>query len=369
MGRDLNVEDRIGWLPGGLDMSDPAVPRLTQLSHGAGCGCKLPAADLSRVLQLLPKVTDPAVLVGHEWADDACVYRLNDEQAVVQTLDFFTPIVDDPYTFGSIAAANAISDIYAMGARPIFALNIVAFPMGTLGAEVLNAILRGGADKAREAGIFVIGGHSIDDAEPKYGMCVTGLVRPDRIMANNGAKVGDRLVLTKPLGVGVLATAVKRGLRTEAEIDHAIRCMAALNRPGAAAMEEVSASASTDITGFGLCGHLRGMAVASGVGMRLRFGALPVLAGVTELIEQDCAPGGSWRNREHYGQWVDFAPEITEAEQLLCCDAQTSGGLVVSVPRAKSDALVASLERHGALAAAVIGEVVAEHPGRLFVTR
>lgn len=350
-------------------MTEAVKPRLTQLSHGAGCGCKLPAADLAEVLRGLPRVTDPAVLVGHEWADDACVYRLNDEQAIVQTLDFFTPIVDDPYTFGSIAAANAISDIYAMGGRPLFALNIVAFPMAALGGEVLNAILRGGADKAREAGISVVGGHSIDDAEPKYGMCVTGLVHPRRITANARAKVGDQLVLTKPLGVGIQTTAVKRGLRTEAEIDAAIRCMASLNRPGGAAMDEVGADAATDITGFGLCGHLRGMAAASNVGMRIRIGMLPVLPGTAELLAQRCYPGGTRKNWQHYRQWTDFAPEVTEDEQLLVCDAQTSGGLVICVPPERCQAMVASLGRHGALAAAVIGEVVAEHPGRVSVRR
>jgi selenide,water dikinase len=309
------------------------------------------------------------VLVGHEWADDACVYKLNDEQAVVQTLDFFTPIVDDPYLFGSIAAANAISDIYAMGAKPLFALNIVGYPMATLGPEILGRILKGGSDKAAEAGIFVVGGHSIDDAEPKYGMCVTGLVHPGRIMHNAGAKAGDRLVLTKPLGVGVLTTAVKRGKRTEAQIDAAIGCMAALNRPGGEAMAEVGASTATDITGFGLCGHLRELAVASNVGIAIHVNALPVLPEVMGLITEGCFPGGTRKNWLYYKQWIDFAPDITEPEQLLCCDAQTSGGLVISVPAAKADALVASLKKHNALAAAVIGDVVAEHPGRIRVAR
>lgn len=309
------------------------------------------------------------MLVGTEWIDDACVYKLNDEQAVVQTLDFFTPVVDDPYLFGQIAAANAISDIYAMGAKPLFALNIVGFPMAVLGPEVLGQILKGGSDKAAEAGIFVVGGHSIDDAEPKYGMCVTGVVHPRKIMANNGAKPGDKLVLTKPLGVGVQSTAVKRGLRTEAQIDAAIKCMAALNRPGGEAIDEIGASAATDITGFGLCGHLRGMAAASSVGVKLSVGALPVLPGTLELIAQGCYPGGTRKNWLYYKQWIDFAPGIAEPEQLLVCDAQTSGGLCISVPATKADALVASLKKHKALAAAVIGEVVSEHPGRVAVGR
>lgn len=322
-----------------------------------------------QVLKGLPKVTDANVLVGTDWADDACVYRINDEQAIVQTLDFFTPIVDDPYTFGQIAAANAISDIYAMGAKPLFALNIVAFPLAQLGHTVLAQILKGGSDKAREAGIFVTGGHSIDDAEPKYGMCVTGIVHPDKIMSNAGAKVGDKLVLTKPLGVGVLTTAVKRQLRTEAQIDAAIHCMAAINKPGGEAIDEVGASAATDITGFGLIGHLRGIAAASNVGVKLRFGALPILPGVMDLISQGCFPGGTKKNWLHYGQWVDYAPELSQHEQTLVCDAQTSGGMLISVPAARCDALVASLKRHNALASAVVGDVVADHPGRIAVER
>lgn len=314
-------------------------------------------------------MTDPSVLVGTDWADDACVYRINDEQAIVQTLDFFTPIVDDPYTFGQIAAANAISDIYAMGAKPLFALNIVAFPLAQLGHDVLAQILKGGSDKVRECGIFVTGGHSIDDAEPKYGMCVTGIVHPDKIMSNAGAKVGDKLVLTKPLGVGVLTTAVKRQLRTEAQIAQAINCMASVNRPGGAAIDEVGASAATDITGFGLAGHLRGIAAASNVGVKLRFSDLPILPEVMDLIAAGCFPGGTKKNWLYYQQWLDFAPDITQHEQLLVCDAQTSGGMLISVPAAKCDALVASLRKHNALASSVVGEVVADHPGRIAVLR
>ena len=256
-----------------------------------------------------------------------------------------------------------------MGARPIFALNIVGFPLAALGHDVLAQILKGGADKAAEAGIFVTGGHSIDDAEPKYGMCVTGLVHPDRIMANQGAKPGDKLVLTKPLGVGVLTTAVKKQLRTEAQIAPAIQSMSAINRPGGEAILEVGASSATDVTGYGLAGHLREVAGASNVGMKLRLSTLPVLPEVMDLLAQKCFPGGTKKNWLYFKQFLDFAPDITEDEQLLVCDAQTSGGMVISVPAAKCDALVASLKKHGALAHAVIGEVVAEHPGRIQVTR
>jgi len=314
-------------------------------------------------------VTDPNVLVGHEWADDACVYKLRPDLAVVQTLDFFTPIVDDPYLFGQIAAANAVSDIYAMGASPIFALNIVGYPMATLGHEILARILQGGSDKCAQAGIFVVGGHSIDDAEPKYGMAVTGVVHPDKIMSNAGAKVGDKIVLTKPLGTGVQTTAVKRGLRTEAQIEQAITTMAALNKPGGDAIAEVGASAATDITGFGLIGHLRGMAAASNAGAVLHVDALPAIAGTLDLIAQGCYPGGTRKNSLYYAQWTDFDPAITEHEKLLVNDAQTSGGMAICVPAGNADALVASLQRHGALAASVIGEFRAERPGRVQVAR
>ena len=322
-----------------------------------------------QVLNKLPKVTDKNVLVGTEGIDDAAVYKINDEQAVVETLDFFTPIVDDPYLFGQISAANSISDIYAMGAKPLFALNIVAYPMQSLGPEILAQILKGGSDKAAEANIFVVGGHSIDDAEPKYGMCVTGIVHPKKIMANSGAKPGDVIILTKPLGVGILTTAVKRGKRTEAQIGAAIQSMAALNRPGGEAIDEVGAHAATDITGFGLIGHLCGMAGSSKVGIELNYSALPVLPEVIDLIKEGVVPGGTKKNLAFYGERVDFDPALTDAEKTLCADAQTSGGLAIVLPAEKADACVASLKKHKALAYAVIGKVVADHPGRLKVRR
>lgn len=322
-----------------------------------------------QVLNKLPKVTDKNVLVGTDGIDDAAVYRINATQAIVQTLDFFTPIVDDPTLFGEISAANSISDIYAMGARPLFALNIVAYPMATLGPEILAQILLGGSKKAGEAGIFVVGGHSIDDAEPKYGMSVTGIVHPDKIMANSGAKPGDVLILTKPLGVGILTTSVKRGLRTEAQIDAAIHSMASLNRPGAEAIEEVGANSATDITGFGLVGHLCGMAGSSKVGIELKFGALPVLPEAMDFIRQGVVPGGTKKNHKFYAPRVEYDAALGEPEQLLCSDAQTSGGMVISTPAAKADAMVAALKRHKALTAVVIGRVVGDHPGKLRVSR
>jgi len=322
-----------------------------------------------QVLNKLPKITDKNVLVGTDGIDDAAVYKVNDTQAIVQTLDFFTPIVDDPMLFGEISAANSISDIYAMGAKPLFALNIVAYPMATLGPEILAQILLGGSKKAAEAGIFVVGGHSIDDAEPKYGMSVTGIVHPDKIMANSSAKPGDVLILTKPLGVGILTTSVKRGLRTEAQIEAAIHSMASLNRPGAEAIDEVGANSATDVTGFGLVGHLCGMAASSKVGIELNFSALPVLPEAMDFIRQGVVPGGTKKNHKFYAPRVEYDAALGEPEQLLCCDAQTSGGMVISTPAAKADAMVAALKKHKALCASVIGKVVGDHPGTLRISR
>jgi selenide,water dikinase len=307
----------------------------------------------------MPLIGDPAVLVGHATSDDAAVYRLSDDQALVATVDYFTPIVDDGYDFGQIAAANALSDVYAMGARPIFALAITGFPRDQLGSGVLERILRGGADKAAEAGIAVVGGHSIDDAEPKYGLAVTGLVHPDRIVRNVGASVGDRLFLTKPLGAGIVSTAVKRGLADEALVARAVAVMATLNRAAAEAMTSVGPSAGTDVTGFGLLGHLSEMTRGSGVAARVRAGAVPVQAGVYELAAQDVVPGGTKRNHAGLAGIVRWATEVDLASQMVLADAQTSGGLLIAVPAERAGAMRAALERAGTPAAAEIGEIVA----------
>ena len=298
------------------------------------------------------------MLVGHATSDDAAVYRLSDEQALVATVDYFTPIVDDPYDFGRIAAANALSDVYAMGARPLYALAICGFPRDQLGTGVLERILRGGVDKAAEAGIPVVGGHSIDDAEPKYGLAVTGIVNPDRIVRNVGARVGDRLFLTKPLGAGIVSTAIKRGLAESSVVRRAVEVMATLNRDASEAMLAVGPSAATDVTGFGLLGHLREMTSGSGVAARLRAGAVPVQDGVRELAEQDVVPGGTKRNHAGLEGVVRWAPEIDQAEQLVLADAQTSGGLLIAVPAERAEALRGALERAGTPSAAEIGQIV-----------
>jgi selenide,water dikinase len=311
-----------------------AALRLTTLSHGAGCACKLPAAEIHALLAELPRPDDPNVLVGSDTADDAAVYRLSDSLAVVTTADFFTPIVDDPYDFGRIAATNALSDVYAMGGVPVTALNLVAFPLADLGGDVLREILRGGSDVAASAGVAVVGGHSIDDPEPKYGMAVTGTVHPDRVLRNSSASPGDALWLTKPVGGGLATTALKRGLADERLIEETIEVMTTLNRDAASAAVAAGASAMTDVTGFGLLGHLHELAAASGVAAEVDADAVPAIAGVMELLDLEEPPiaGGTRRNREWVEEFVDWSDSVPESLRWLLCDAMTSGGLLVAVP-------------------------------------
>src|SRR4051812_29393834 len=304
------------------------MPALTSLSHGAGCGCKLPAADLRPIVAGLAAPTDPRVLVAAGTADDAGVVKLTDELAIVQTADFFTPIVDDPYAFGRIAATNALSDIYAMGGEPVSALNLVAYPLATLGGELLADILRGGADAVAAAGASIVGGHSIDDPEPKYGMAVTGTVHPDRVLTNAGGRAGDALVLTKPLGAGTVATAIKRGLADAALIARAIEVMTTLNDRASAQALEAGAHALTDVTGFGLLGHLHELAAASGVAAEVDAAAVPAIDGVLELLADDRAlAGGSQRNRADAERFARYGDAVEEPRRRLLSDAMTSGGL------------------------------------------
>ncbi len=302
---------------------------------------------------------DPNVLVGANTSDDAAVYRLSADQALVATLDYFTPIVDDPYQFGQIAVANSLSDVYAMGGRPIFGLNIAGFPKDTLPIEVLSEILRGGADVAKEAGIAIIGGHTIDDPEPKYGMVAIGLVHPDRIVTNVGAQPGDKLILTKPLGSGIISTAIKRELASRPMIDEVVHVMTTLNRAASEAMVEVGVHAGTDVTGFGLLGHLKSMLADGGIGARIVASAVPLIEGVRELAEENVIPGGTRRNFSHINPVVEWPADMPEWERLIYCDAQTSGGLLMAVAPDKVDAMLKALQRPGVLCAAVIGEVVA----------
>ena len=310
------------------------------------------------MLRYLPPVLDPAVLVGAETTDDAAVYRLSDDLALVATLDFITPVVDDPYVFGQIAAANALSDVYAMGARPIFALNVVNFPRETLPLEQLGLIVKGGADKAAEAGIAILGGHSVDDPEPKYGLVALGVVHPDRVITNRAARVGDALVLTKPLGIGIITTALKRDAAPPAAIESAVSSMAALNRSASEAMVRVGVSAATDVTGFGLLGHLAELSRASGVGARIEAASVPVIPDARPLARAGFIPGGSRRNLEAVADFVSWNEALDEPARLTLADAQTSGGLLISVPRDRLATLIDAL-READTSAAVIGEVVA----------
>jgi selenide, water dikinase len=300
-----------------------------ELSHGAGCGCKLPAAALAPIVAALPANTDPRVLVDASTSDDAAVVKLTDELAIVQTADFFTPIVNDPYVFGQIAATNALSDVYAMGATPVSAINLVAFPLEEVGDRVLGDILRGGAEVVGRAGASIVGGHSIDDPEPKYGLAVTGTVHPDAVLTNAGGRPGDTLVLTKPLGVGLVSTAIKRGF--VAAIDEAIALMTTLNDRAAAAARAAGATALTDVTGFGLLGHLHELALASGCAAEIAAEDVPAIEGVLALTDAAIA-GGTRRNREHAETFATFADGVGEERRWLVCDAMTSGGLLAAVP-------------------------------------
>jgi selenide,water dikinase len=330
--------------------------RLTKLSKRAGCAAKHPPGYLLPLLGELPGPSDANVLVGSATADDAAVYKLDEHTALVTTTDFFTPIVDDPYDFGAIAAANALSDVYAMGGRPISALNLVGFPEDTLEPAVLGRILRGGADKAREAGIDIVGGHTIRTDEPIYGLAVTGVVHPARVVSNATARAGDLLVLTKPLGLGIITTAAKRDEDTEGAIGEAIRLMSTLNRAACEAMLEVGAHAATDVTGFGLLGHLRNVVAASALEATIWLDRVPMLEAAKRYVARELAPGGTHANWRFLAAWTDYV-DVDEHSQLLLCDAQTSGGLLIAVDPAKADRLVAALEARGTPAASIVGEL------------
>jgi selenide, water dikinase len=348
--------------------AQPAV-RLTSYSHGAGCACKLGPADLAQVLRHIPVATDPRVLVDAANRDDAAVFQVAPDRAIVATVDFFTPVVDDAYDFGRIAAANALSDIYAMGGAPLFALNLVAWPREAIPFEILGEVIRGGGEIAREAGIFVLGGHSVDDPEPKYGMVAIGDVHPDQIVTNAGAKPGDILVLTKPIGTGILTTALKRDRLTPDELAPAVRSMTTLNAGAARAMRATGAGthAATDVTGFGLLGHLNSMLRASGAAAEIDSAAVPLLPQAREMAAAGAIPGGSKRNLASVSEAVTFASELGEVDRLLLADAQTSGGLLIAVSPERVDTLIGALEREGTLARAVVGRVRAGVPGAIAV--
>jgi selenide, water dikinase len=340
-----------------LEIESGTAIRLTELSHGAGCACKIGAAELGAVRQALSSTPPAELLVGLDPADDAAVYRLSPSLALVQTIDFFTPILDDPYAFGQVAAANALSDVYAMGARPLLALNVLAFPLERLGREVLEQVLAGGLAIAREAGAVVAGGHSIDDPEPKYGMAVTGLAHPDEIVTKAGGRIGESLYLTKPIGGGLLTTAAKRDLAPEDSLAHCVEVMTTLNAEGAAAALAAGVGAMTDVTGFGLLGHLHEVCVASGIAAELDAHAVPAVRGAAELAaDPRCVSGGSRRNADHAAAFTAWDPGVDAPLRTLLTDAMTSGGLLCSVP---PDARLPGATR--------IGQLVGGEPGTITV--
>ena len=340
--------------------------RLTRFTHGLGCACKIQPQVLEAVLARLPRPERAEVLVGTETADDACAWRLPDGSVLVQTLDFFTPIVDDPRLFGAIAAANALSDVYAMGARPLFALNIVGFPVGVLPIAVLEEILAGAQEVAAEAGIPVLGGHTIEDPEPKFGWVVTGLTTEAGLWRNAGARLGDAVVLTKPLGTGIWATAAKRGIAPAEGRRRANAVMRRLNATAAEVLRSAAPHAVTDVTGFGLLGHLHEMAAGSAVDVEIWADAVPVLPGTLRLIEQGEVPGGTRANASHAAGFTSFADGVSASTRLVLADAQTSGGLLAAVAPASVAALLEAPAEEGA-APVVIGTVRAAGSGRIRV--
>lgn len=324
-------------------------------------------AELAQVLRPLLPVTDDAVLVDASTGDDAAVYLLSPERALVVSVDFFSPIVDDPRDFGRIAATNALSDLWAMGATPLLALNLFAFPRARLGEGIAEEIIAGGAEVARDAGIPILGGHSIDDPEPKYGMVVIGEAHPDRLVTNTAARPGDVLVLTKPLGIGVATTAIRSGACPPALEAEAVRVMSTSNRVAGEAMVRNGLRAGTDVTGYGLLGHLRSLARASGVALEIESRAVPILEGVRELADGGHVPGGSRRNLTDLSGDVSFQDDVDPTTRLLLADAQTSGGIVMCVPEERLDAVLGGLRGHTPVAA-VVGRVLGGAPGSIRVT-
>lgn len=343
--------------------------KLTSLSHGAGCACKLGPKQLEQVLKQMPMVSDPNVLVDLGTSDDAAVYKITDDIAAVLTLDFFTPIVDDPYEFGRIAATNAISDIYAMGGRPVVALNVVAYPGRDRALDKLELILKGGADQAAAAGVSIVGGHSVDDLEPKYGLCVLGLINPKDVMTNKGAQIGDKLILTKPIGVGIITTAIKHDAASDEVIARGIRVMTTFNGPASEVAKEVGCHACTDVTGFSLLGHLREMTSASCVGARLHFNRVPKIDGINELLDADMVPGGTIRNLQFLTEAgaLEWEGCFVDSQKYTLTDPQTSGGLLISVSPDKADDMIEALYAADVSDAAIIGEIIPDSNCRIHI--
>jgi len=323
--------------------------------------------DLDKALKGLELMDDPNLIVGLKDIDDAGVYKLSDDLAIIQTIDFFTPIVDDPYTFGQIAAANALSDVYAMGGKPLTAMNVVCFPVQSMDISVLREILKGGLDKMREANVILVGGHSVEDAELKYGLSVTGTIHPERVLTNAGAKPGDKLILTKSLGTGIINTAIKGKMASDESISKVIKLMTTLNKEAAEIMQTVGANSCTDITGFGFLGHACEMAQASSVGMLINASSIPFIPEAEEYAKTGMVPGGAHRNRKYRDHQIETDPDISPELIDILFDPQTSGGLLISVPQERSDELIRQLKKAGVLEAATVGEVIPEPKERIFL--
>ncbi|MEI6456840.1 MAG: selenide, water dikinase SelD, partial [bacterium] len=343
--------------------------RLTEFTRSLGCACKIQPHLLEKILNEIPVTMNKSVLVGIETSDDAAVYRIDEKTAIVQTVDFIPPIVDDPYTYGAIAAANSISDVYAMGAEPLFALGIVSFPATRLPIEVLQQILKGATDKAAEAGISIIGGHSIDDDEPKFGLVVTGRVHPGRILRNSGAKPGDKIILTKPLGTGIITTALKRGIAGPERAAGAIRSMAMLNQRAAAVMNEFPVNGCTDVTGFGLLGHLKTMIEGSSVGAEIWSERVPVFPEAWEYAAAGIVPGGTISNKAFVERITRYEEGVPDLLKIIFADAQTSGGLLITIPENMADTLLMELHTGGVSQAAIIGKIIPGEPGIVVMKR
>jgi selenide,water dikinase len=302
-----------------------------------------------------------------ESLDDAGVYKISDDLAIIQTIDFFTPIVDNPYDFGQIAVANALSDVYAMGGKPLTAMNVVCFPIKKLDISVLQDILKGGIDKMMEAGVILVGGHSIDDAELKYGLSVTGVVHPEKMIANDGARVGDKLILTKPLGTGIISTALKAGKVNKDLVAVITKSMATLNKIASEHMQKVGVNACTDITGFGFLGHACQLIENSDTGMKVNSRSIPVFAEVAEFAKKGLCPGGLRRNMEFYGKLVEFSGQVPDYMRDILLDPQTSGGLLISVAAEKAELLLSRLKKAGISEVAIVGEIISQPAGKIIV--
>ncbi len=352
-----------------ISINEKEKIKLTRYTHGLGCACKLRPQLLEEVLKNIPIPLDKNILVGANTSDDAGVYKLDDKTAIVQTVDFFTPIVDDPFDFGAIAASNSLSDIYAMGGKPLFALNVVGFPSNRLPMKVLEEILKGAQHIAEKAGIHIIGGHTVDDIEPKFGWTVTGIIHPDKVIKNNSAKPGDVLILTKPIGTGILSTALKQNLLDEETISELKSTMIELNKDAAEAMIEIGVNSCTDITGFGLLGHLLEMMNASNTSAVIELEKVPMLNNVLEFASSGIIPGGTKSNYEHTIKHVKYSNVISEIKRLVLNDAQTSGGLLISVPKSKYKSLLKSLQEREVSEAIVIGDVVEFESHRIIVKK